>query len=366
VAGTIKLVPLVDRTVEETQARGGQSTFGGTSVADSELRVGKFREIGSGEFVNEIAFLTGTPQYETVRTKTVCKTLTISRSSYKMLAADHPGSVGKVLQNLLCKVEEMAAEVGFGSTRNMNLQKSLAALNAGSEYYGNSMREVQNTVASIQTEASLTAVQDLIKMHVNKQKDDHTTRFLFAASRNDTVTISLMCDQGFDPNNADYDKRTALMVSAMKGNTEAVSKILEFQANPNIVDMHGSSALYEAARNGHEETMELLLKHGAELCMDHGQAASRLCQAVFDGDIPMLRRLLKARISVNSSDYDKRTAAHIAIAEGNVAALKVLVEFGADLTLQDRWGNTVDHEAKRLNAGQLLEYLDLLREKQKQ
>jgi hypothetical protein len=118
-------------------------------------------------------------------------------------------------------------------------------------------------------------------------------------------------------------------------------------------------------------TRKLLMKHGAKLCIDAGQAASRLCQAVFDGDIPTLRRLLKAQISVNSVDYDRQTAARIVAAEGNVAALKVLVEFGAGLACQHRWDSTVDHEAveheaKRVNSGQLLEYLESLREKQKQ
>jgi hypothetical protein len=59
------VVPFVDRMIEETQERGGQSTSGGTSVADSELHAkstgGKSREIGPGEFVNEITFLTKSP-----------------------------------------------------------------------------------------------------------------------------------------------------------------------------------------------------------------------------------------------------------------------------------------------------------------
>ena len=66
---------------------------------------------------------------------------------------------------------------------------------------------------------------------------------------------------------------------------------------------------------------------------------------------------------MNAGDYDKRTAVHIASAEGNVAAVRVLVEFGADLTLEDRWRNTVEDEAKRVNAGQLLEYLEELQAK---
>ena len=104
--------------------------------------------------------------------------------------------------------------------------------------------------------------------------------------------------------------------------------------------------------------MKLLFEYGAELCMKESLAASVLCQAVFDGDILLLKRLLNAGIQVNAADYDKRTAAHIAAAEGNVAAIKVLAEHGADLTLKDRWNNTVPHEAGRSNARQLLEFLN--------
>jgi ankyrin repeat protein len=380
ITGTVKLLPFADPTAEEANERAGKSNYGGTSIADTSnhdtralMNDSKSRELGAGEFVNEIGFFCESPQANTVRTKTVCKTLSMSRSAYKCIAEDHPGSVGKVLQNLLAKVEDMAAEAAMVAEAAMrasiSLPTRLAILRAGSGILddraldqSSSAADVQQTLTSVQTEAALEATQDLVKMHLNKQKDAHTTRFLFAASRGDTATISLMCDQGFDPNNADYDQRTALMVSAMKGNSEAVTKILEYQANPNLVDMHGSSALFEAARNGHEETMDVLLKYGAELCMEEGRAASRLCQAVFDGDVLTLRRLLQAHIPVNARDYDKRTAAHIASAEGNVAALKVLVEFGADLTLPDRWGTTVDDEAERGNAGQLLEYLNTLRD----
>jgi ankyrin repeat protein len=287
----------------------------------------------------------------------------MSRSAYTLIAHDHPGSVGKILQNLLSKVED-AAE-GMRSAPDLNLPTRLELLNAGSEYayseHSSLADKVQRTDASIQNEAALTTFQDLIKMHINKQKDVQITRFLYAASRGDTKTISLMCDHGIDPNDADYDSRTALMEAAMKGNAETVKMLLDYQANPNLVDMHGTSALYEASRNGHETTMNELLNHDAKLCMDESKAASTLCQAVSNGDILTLRRLLQAGIQVNAGDYDRRTAVHIAAAEGNVAAIKVLIEFGADLTVRDRWNNTIYIEAKRAGAGQLLDYLKTLK-----
>jgi ankyrin repeat protein len=121
--------------------------------------------------------------------------------------------------------------------------------------------------------------------------------------------------------------------------------------------MHGTSALYEAVKNGHEATMQLLMSHDAKLCMNEALAASVMCQAVFDGDILLLRRLLEAGIDPNAADYDKRTASHVAAAEGNVAAIKVLAEHNANLSLEDRWKNTVLQEAQRNNARQLMDYL---------
>lgn len=319
------------------------------------------RQLEAGDFIGEIGFFTESPQIDSVSCLTVCKTLTMSRSAYKLIAQDHPGSAGKILQNLLAKVEEMQAVL---------LPKNLDLLRAGSVFFpeaqGPELRDTGTSYGSFDAkkdeaiakeQESLTAVQDLVEMHMSKQKDDHTTRFLFAASRGDTGTITLMCDQNFDPDSADYDSRTALMVASMKGNTDVVKKLLEYKADPNLTDMHGSSALYEAVKNGNELTVDLLMEHGAKLCMEDSQAASILCQAVFDGDILLLRRLLRAGIQVNASDYDKRTAAHIAAAEGNIAALRTLVEYGADLTLKDRWGNTVDDEAKREKAGKVLDFL---------
>ena len=333
-------------------------SIGTSALGENDSMVA--REMHAGEFINEVSFFCESPQIDTVRTLTVCKTLTISRAAYKMMAADHPGSAGKILHNLLAKVEGMASQVE--SPPAANLPKPLSVLQAGSIYDDDpsthSAREVHLTVSAIQNQSALTAIRDLVEMHINKQKDDHTTRFIFAAARGDIPTITLMCDHGFDPDNADYDSRNALMVAAMKGNTEVIKKLLEYGADPNLADMHGSTALYEAAKNGHDAAVALLRKRGARLCMDECLAASTLCQAVYDGDTLTLTRLLKAGIDVNAADYDKRTAAHIAAAEGNVAAIKVLVEHGVDLNVKDRWNNTLMDEAKRNNAGQLVQYLE--------
>ena len=143
----------------------------------------------------------------------------------------------------------------------------------------------------------------------------------------------------------------------MKGNTDICKLLLKYKANPNLTDIHGSTALLEAVKNSHKEAIKVLSTHDAKLCLNQNRAASILCQAVFDGDILLLKRLVQAQIPVNASDYDKRTAAHIAAAEGNVSAMRVLAKNGADLTLKDRWGNAVMDEAARSKSQQMIDYL---------
>lgn len=185
--------------------------------------------------IGEIGFFTESPQVESVTCLTVCKTLTISRSQYKLLENDHPGSAGKILKNLLSKVEELSLAI--------DLPEKLPILRVGSVFetpvdeterldssfdFRETNRSDEDRDEDLRRE-TLTAVRELIEMHMSKQLDDQTTKLLFAASRGDHMTISLMCDQGFDPNNTDYDKRTALMVAAMKGNSEVVKMLLDYK-----------------------------------------------------------------------------------------------------------------------------------------
>ena len=121
--------------------------------------------------------------------------------------------------------------------------------------------------------------------------------------------------------------------------------------------MHGSTALLEAVKNGHEDTMAMLKSRGAKLCLKESLAASSLCQAVYEGDSTLLRRLLDAGTPVDAVDYDMRAAIHIAACEGNISAFRVLCNHGANLELQDRWGNTAEMEAERHECKKILEFL---------
>ena len=380
VSGNVDVLSATDTTVDQKDDVDSKF-FGGTSIGESEYMSSGYlvtKRLESGEFINEISFFTESHQTNTIKTVNVVQVLTISREAYKSICADHPCSAGIVLQNLLNKVQDM---LGIEPEQNILLTKPLAAMKAGVSFTADSSYDVENTgrdegdddddegeekaIMKINNKAAMASLQELVKVHIEKLRDDLTTRFLFAASRGDIATVSLMCDQGFDPDSMDYDSRTALMVASMKGQTDVVKKLLEeYNANVNLVDVNGGSALYEAAKHGHDSTMDILIRNNAKLCMTESFAASTLCQLVFEGDATTLRRLLLAKINVNAADYDRRTAAHIAAAEGNLVAIKLLVEFGCDLNAKDRWNNAIDDEAARaLNGNKLLTFLEELKAK---
>ena len=125
------------------------------------------QQLEAGDFIGEIGFFTESPQVDSVLSLTVCKTLTMSRSTYKLLAQDHPGSVGKILQNLLAKVKDKSLQ--------LQLPRPIEVLRVGSAFdmeagYGSAA----GTVLSPETESvfrrkkkaheSLSAVEALVTM----------------------------------------------------------------------------------------------------------------------------------------------------------------------------------------------------------
>jgi len=65
------------------------------------------------------------------------------------------------------------------------------------------------------------------------------------------------------------------------------------------------------------------------------------------GDLAELRRLVSFSADLGSSDYDGRTPLHLAAAEGQEAAVEYLLRKGVEPAPKDRWGFTPMDDAKR-------------------
>lgn len=77
---------------------------------------------------------------------------------------------------------------------------------------------------------------------------------------------------------------------------------------------------------------------GRDLGVSDSDLSGLLCTAVLENDLEALKLFAAAAgPRLDAGDYDKRTALHIAAAEGNVPAIEVLLAGGANCGPRDRW-----------------------------
>jgi ankyrin repeat protein len=72
------------------------------------------------------------------------------------------------------------------------------------------------------------------------------------------------------------------------------------------------------------------------------QQTSLLLSCASKGDVAGMEQLLDEGASIDSSDYDRRTALHLATSEGHVPVVELLLRRGANVNPVDRWGDTVN------------------------
>ncbi|KAG2447077.1 hypothetical protein HYH02_007827 [Chlamydomonas schloesseri] len=346
----------------------GSSVHSGVAAFDDG---GNIQLRGAGYPMAEVPYFTDVPSHEGVTSTTVVRALSLPKAAWELLEEQFPAQARIVLENLQTRHEgEM-----YTALHNAALQSQLTAEQLGAAV---ALIKAKDGLDSVdpklvaETRAALTQsqmdqlirlddVRGLVRAHVRKVDQMRTFRFLQQATGGDAEALRSMLNQGMSPNAADYDGRTGLMLAAAAGHEEVVRLLMDHGAKADQQDRFGNSAMFEAVKAGYDKVVDLLLGYGASIGMDGFAVAGTMCTAVFEGDLVKLQRLLKSGAPPDACDYDKRCALHIAGAEGNLAAVKLLVEEGgADPGFQDRWGNTALDEARRVGAAPVVAYLERL------
>ena len=80
-----------------------------------------------------------------------------------------------------------------------------------------------------------------------------------------------------------------------------------------------------------------------------GKAQVSILEAAAAGDLSEVRFLVDKKIDVNTTDYDKRTALHLACCENHEEVVRYLISKDARVNAQDRWGHPpLDGAAPRI------------------
>ena len=136
----------------------------------------------------------------------------------------------------------------------------------------------------------------------------------------------------------DYDRRTAIHVAASEGHLEICKFLVKRGTRINRSDRWGGSPLDDAQRHRHKEVAQYLRALGAT--PGSASRGTNFIKAAAEGDLDEVEMLLMTgEVDVNEGDYDKRTALHLAAGEGNVAIVRLLCKYKANVNIEDRWGN---------------------------
>lgn len=134
-------------------------------------------------------------------------------------------------------------------------------------------------------------------------------------------------------------------MAASEGHVDICRFLVEKGARVNRSDRWGGSPLDDAHRHRHAEVIQYLRQQGATF----GSLTQlpRFIQAASEGDKEEVEALLEfGNIDLDQGDYDNRTALHLASGEGRHEIVELLCKAGANVNVEDRWGNRPLDDAK--------------------
>ena len=215
------------------------------------------------------------------------------------------------------------------------------------------------------------------------------TALHFAASSSDNSCEILRCliENGADIDKGRNDNQTPLMIAAQKGHVSVATFLIEHGANVDLQDENGNTTLHHtlygsdvsceilscltgsgadvngvnkvkhtplmiAAKRGHLNALTLLIKHGAhDVDLQDSDGYTALHYAVYSSDISceILSCLIGIGADVNARTNNGVTPLMIAAEEGHINGVTSLVKCGANVDLQDKYGNTALHYAAGLS-----------------
>ena len=207
------------------------------------------------------------------------------------------------------------------------------------------------------------AVRSLLsqKADVNATQADGSTALLWASHADNSEMVEMLLAAGANPNTANRYSITPLSEACLNGDAAIIEKLLKAGADPNAPHAEGETPLMTAARTGNPDAVKALLDHGAKVNTAEqwrGQTALMWAAAENHPDVIKLLIARGANIDARSSDFDyskmRPKAGSVgmnwprggfspllfAAREGAVAAMRVLLDAGADINLADPDGTT--------------------------
>jgi hypothetical protein len=171
--------------------------------------------------------------------------------------------------------------------------------------------------------------------------------FFSAIKQDDAAQVSALLNRGFDPNTSDPSGSPGLIL-AMKESAFSVAKVLlnHPQTKVEVRNTTDESPLMLAALKGENELCQLMIRQGADV---NKPGWAPLHYAATNGHLDIMRLLLDESAYIDAASPNNTTPLMMAARYGTPAAVKLLLEAGADPMLRNDLGLTAIDFAHRDN-----------------
>uniref|UniRef100_UPI00398EAC63 putative palmitoyltransferase ZDHHC13 isoform X2 n=1 Tax=Pristiophorus japonicus TaxID=55135 RepID=UPI00398EAC63 len=178
---------------------------------------------------------------------------------------------------------------------------------------------------------------------VRQPDKENVTLLHWAAINNRTELVKYYISKGaiVDQLGGDLNS-TPLHWASRQGHLSMVVLLMKYEADPSLVDREGFTSLHLAVQFQHMPIIAYLVAKGQDVdAADvNGQTPLMVATCKIIGPEPT-RFLIKLNASVNAVDkVHRNTPLHWAAMSGNVAALNVLLDAGANVDVKNAMGET--------------------------
>jgi ankyrin repeat protein len=167
------------------------------------------------------------------------------------------------------------------------------------------------------------------------------TPLYISAQTNQIEILQLLLKQdGIDVNNQNGDGRTPIFTASASGHMLILINLLNAKANVNIPDNNGATPLIVASLNGNTNIVTILLVYGGDVNATlNGKTA---LQFAIEYEYTKIVKILAAEIEtdLNRPNNNGATPLIIAVLNGHIEIVKILLDLGADANAKDSNGWT--------------------------
>lgn len=184
------------------------------------------------------------------------------------------------------------------------------------------------------------------KENVNQKDEEGKTPLDWAIYMNNSRIVNALLETGVD---LTICKESPLIQAIKQENTKIVEKLITYKCNVNIKDKYGNTALYWAIKHDRIETSQ---EKEERQKTERKEGVSQLKDC-----IKFTRILLENGANSNLLGYEDTPPINTAVNVGNIDLVRLLLEYKADLSKVDKYGNSAYSIAVQDNRLDILQLL---------